>query len=763
MRWMMVRWILVTTIVQSSYQYVYAGSEALQYNAPTVCSLTINSDDEVKVFKRYLQPQGFRFIELAPNSLEQSYASGEHWIKKSCSPKIKCDVLLISGHYMGTFFGDKGFTANYSDLQDASCNSNCSGLFEYPKEVFLFGCNTMAGKDRDSRSPEQYLQVLLNDHISVPRSEMGVAIRYTGIGADFGSGTLKLFPKVPLIYGFHGIAPSGRSVAPMLNQYFKQVGDYQKHLAKVESGQIQSNQVLQNALKLTTFRQAKGVVDENRFQQCEAISADTPISKKLATIQTAIKSEGTRSFGLIQTLMQHHADKSSFDQESRNILITISSDASVGGHFFQAINRYKELIPTVVASLLEMSDYLEVIDKNQIRSFKVELLNRQMKRMNIPEQRINTDSKKLGLEFERIEAFASAWKDFDSVLSDLPIESYPKDWFKHGRFLVFLLNRQELSDQLLDSVIQKLFVDKGANLSGVDLMLPDKAYLSRILWKHKEKVDRIYGPGFVFQKLISAIKDLSDQELFGNIVASDKFILDFVRHDDELAYRKWMFSLKTQNIWFEYWPKLTDKDLANLLIFLQNPAVNHRAHFMLSLILLTRFESSQESMYIEILQSIKQKFYGSSCDFDSYCLEAMNVLRFDRNVTDFLDQYRSLKSLLLTDFIEPSIFSFKKGDRVISIVAELLYRSGWSISEIARMHIEEMQSENLIDDLSFVYFVGSDKDWLQKHHDFLLTRSRSDDFNTAYAVTTVMAKHYPNDEKYRALSESFTGYLELAR
>ena len=46
-------------------------------------------------------------------------------------------------------------------MEEASCQARCAGLFRQPREVFLLACNTLATKDEDSRTPEEYLQVLL--------------------------------------------------------------------------------------------------------------------------------------------------------------------------------------------------------------------------------------------------------------------------------------------------------------------------------------------------------------------------------------------------------------------------------------------------------------------------------------------------------------------------------------------------------------------------------------------------------------------------
>src|SRR3989344_803118 len=113
----------------------------------TVCTVTINSDNEAKLFKKKLK--NFEFLEIVPQQTTESTAS-EHWFQEACAKlkeqKKTCDLLVISGHFGGSFFGSSGKRLSLETLEEMGCNNACPAIMSAPKEVFMFGCNTLAGK-----------------------------------------------------------------------------------------------------------------------------------------------------------------------------------------------------------------------------------------------------------------------------------------------------------------------------------------------------------------------------------------------------------------------------------------------------------------------------------------------------------------------------------------------------------------------------------------------------------------------------------------
>ena len=118
----------------------------------TVCTITANSADEKEAFRRHLPASKYRFVEL----VERGRAD---WLASACKAKVRCDVLVISGHYDGAndFFSDQLEVREYlpvAELERVSCSDSCPALFAQLKEVHLFGCNTLNPAPQSSASAE---------------------------------------------------------------------------------------------------------------------------------------------------------------------------------------------------------------------------------------------------------------------------------------------------------------------------------------------------------------------------------------------------------------------------------------------------------------------------------------------------------------------------------------------------------------------------------------------------------------------------------
>lgn len=239
----------------------------------TVCTATINSSEERETFKKHLKGQNFNFVELTDFSeAKNKNERGGDWFEKACQAQVQCDVLVVSGHYGGSFFGDSGFSLSTDAMEEQSCKNTCSGILDQPKEVFLFGCNTLATKEKDHRSPQDYLQVLLQDGIGRADAERIVQARYGALGDSNKDRMRRIFSGAKRIYGFDSVGPSGKTVKPFLDRYFKRVPDYQGHLLKVDAEKLisavdkfnraargLSNTVLAEVLRPTAFAQCTGL------------------------------------------------------------------------------------------------------------------------------------------------------------------------------------------------------------------------------------------------------------------------------------------------------------------------------------------------------------------------------------------------------------------------------------------------------------------------------------------------------------------------
>jgi len=235
--------------------HIFAFSLAVAQTQKTVCSITLNSNHEIELFKKHLSPLDWKFVELVPKNED---IETQNWMDLACKKKVTCDVLVISGHFGGTFFGTSKYKLTTEELESKSCDESCSGILHNPKEVFLFGCNTLAGKDKDHRSPQEYMQVLLNDGFTATQASQIVSFRYSEFGDSYKNRMSQVFAKVPRIYGFSSVGPSGKTIEPLLNRYLNQSKNEYKNLQSKNFSAETKNTSLFEALRNTKLVQTSG-------------------------------------------------------------------------------------------------------------------------------------------------------------------------------------------------------------------------------------------------------------------------------------------------------------------------------------------------------------------------------------------------------------------------------------------------------------------------------------------------------------------------
>ncbi len=229
----------------------------------TVCTITANSSNEKNVFRKSLPKGQFEFVELTE-------AKGESvsWFDNACAQMKQqhrqCDILLVSGHFAGTaFFGhdENGETSDKSwsvdEIESHSCSNDCEEIIRAPKEIFLFGCNTLAGKQKDRRTPQQYQEILVREGIPREQATQMAQFRYGPLGESASDRMERIFWGVPHIYGFDSVAPSGKHIQAALARYLKGVGNYGDHLNQVS--RLTTNRKLELSLGLYNFDQTQGV------------------------------------------------------------------------------------------------------------------------------------------------------------------------------------------------------------------------------------------------------------------------------------------------------------------------------------------------------------------------------------------------------------------------------------------------------------------------------------------------------------------------
>jgi hypothetical protein len=184
----------------------------------TVCSITVGSADEKETLRRHLPEDQFEFVELVEHGRPD-------WLASACKKGVRCDVLLVSGHFDdGSEFYSGRLDARESlpvdELQRASCSASCPTLFSQLKEVYLFGCNTLDAGARRSASGEIGRSLMRAGYspAHAERASLALNERY---GESNRDRMRQIFPGVPVIYGFSSKAPLGAVAGPMLERYFQ--------------------------------------------------------------------------------------------------------------------------------------------------------------------------------------------------------------------------------------------------------------------------------------------------------------------------------------------------------------------------------------------------------------------------------------------------------------------------------------------------------------------------------------------------------------
>ena len=187
----------------------------------TVCSITVNSADESEMFRRYLPSDKFQFVELVERGRPD-------WLESACRQGVRCDVLVISGHYDGgnEFFSDQLGVREYlpvDEMERVACSNSCPGMFSQLKEVYLFGCNTLNPEPQATASAEISRSLVRSGHspADADRLSRTLSARH---GESSRDRMRQIFTNVPAIYGFSSVAPLGPTAASILSRHFQAAG-----------------------------------------------------------------------------------------------------------------------------------------------------------------------------------------------------------------------------------------------------------------------------------------------------------------------------------------------------------------------------------------------------------------------------------------------------------------------------------------------------------------------------------------------------------
>ena len=184
----------------------------------TVCTITVNSPDEKEIFRRNLPKDEFEFVELVERGRPD-------WLASSCRAGVRCDLLVISGHFDGgtEFYTDRLDAREFlpvDEMERVACSDSCPGLFSQLKEVYLFGCNTLNAAAMRSATAE-IGRSLVRSGYSPADAERLSRVLNESHGESNRDRMRQVFKDVPVIYGFSSKAPLGRTAGPLLERYFQ--------------------------------------------------------------------------------------------------------------------------------------------------------------------------------------------------------------------------------------------------------------------------------------------------------------------------------------------------------------------------------------------------------------------------------------------------------------------------------------------------------------------------------------------------------------
>lgn len=279
----------------------------LDPNKFTVCSMTINSSNEKRVFEEQMAKDRNRFNPMVELT---TLGNGDNWFEAACRSGIRCDQLLISGHFSSSWSGRSGKKLPLQKMEEMGCSDSCKGILNHPYEVFLMGCNTMATKKKDHRTATSYRDHLLHDGMDQYSAEMTSEARYGLSGDDNRTRFQRTFRGgFKRLYGFDSVGPSGTNVEGLLRNYFSRV-NLAENLERVRAARLMGNvealnaggreshnspgfnRELAEALAITAFDQCAAGADNERDRRiCRILDPRVNVNQKLDTILQSLQSE----------------------------------------------------------------------------------------------------------------------------------------------------------------------------------------------------------------------------------------------------------------------------------------------------------------------------------------------------------------------------------------------------------------------------------------------------------------------------------------
>jgi hypothetical protein len=342
----------------------------------TVCTITVNSPDEKETFRRTLPQDDFQFVELVERGRSD-------WLASACRKDVRCDALLISGHFDdGTEFYSDRLGARESlptdELERASCSDSCPGLFSQLKEVYLFGCNTLQAQPLRSASGE-IARSLVRSGYSPADAERLSQILSERHGESNRDRMRLIFKGVPVIYGFSSKAPLGPIAASMLGRYF-QPGS---------SGEIASGRPSQRLLASfapSSMTVATGLTDADpgfavRRDVCHFSDDRLPTAQKLDFVHQLLDRDMAEVRMLLDRIEKTMVAMSEAERQAPAVvqaLDGIASDTAARSRYLEFARDADQ--PAVRARMIELAGALGWLSPSEQRAELMRMIGDQLAR-----------------------------------------------------------------------------------------------------------------------------------------------------------------------------------------------------------------------------------------------------------------------------------------------------------------------------------------------------------------------------------------------
>lgn len=321
---------------------------AANSHAATVCSMTLNSPDELEIIKKHLGTKDFTYVEL--DSKPENYCG---------KPEVQCDILVVSAHFGGHFFGASTATKPASDvpleaLEELSCSNKCANIFQKAKQVYLFGCNTLNGKIKDERTPEEYVDILRRDNYGLTQAQNLAANIYSPLGGTYHQRMQHLFPNAAQIFGFASRAPVGKKIRGELNKTFSKLtpGTYAETLQSDSAAATNWTNIISTDLKKFSLIATVGQSQENSLT-CKIANQPQEYKKIEIIRQVFERGEGMK---IVMNLVGHlkQANMEQLDSRTLNELEKLKKNKAARSELLEFVVNSSDAFTTVRLNILEM-------------------------------------------------------------------------------------------------------------------------------------------------------------------------------------------------------------------------------------------------------------------------------------------------------------------------------------------------------------------------------------------------------------------------